>query len=62
VVTGGIVAIVGASYLSRVFQIGEIGPAPFLYSTAIVVGVAFTASLIPAWRAAVLSPVLAIRG
>jgi hypothetical protein len=46
VVTGGIVAIVGASYLNRVFQIGEIGPAPFLYSTAIVVGVVFTASLI----------------
>jgi predicted permease len=61
VMTGGILAIAGASYLGSVFQIGGIGPAPFLYSTVIVAGVAFTASLLPAWRAALLSPLLAIR-
>ena len=43
------------------FRIGELGPAPFLYSTAIVGAVAFTASFLPAWRAAALSPMVAIR-
>ena len=52
VVAGGIAAIGGAFYLGRVFKIGELGPAPFLYSTAIVAAVAFTASFLPAWRAA----------
>ena len=61
VVTGGILAIAGASYLGRVFQIGHIGATPFLYSAAIVAAVAFTASLLPAWRAARLSPLMATR-
>ncbi len=62
VAAGGLVAFTGASYLSRVFQIRELGPAPFLYSAAIVAIVAFTASVLPAWRAALQSPVIAIRG
>ncbi|MGH9372034.1 MAG: ADOP family duplicated permease [Vicinamibacterales bacterium] len=61
VVAGGILAFAGASYLGRVFQIGELGPAPFAYSAAIVAALAFVASLLPAWRAALLSPLLAIR-
>jgi ABC-type antimicrobial peptide transport system permease subunit len=61
VAIGASLAALGAFYLGRVFQIGDIGPAPFLYSSAVVAGVAFTASLLPAWRAAVLSPLLAMR-
>jgi predicted permease len=61
VMAGGIAAIGAAFYLSRVFKIGELGPAPFLYSTGIVAAVAFAASFLPAWRAALLSPMVAIR-
>lgn len=61
VMAGAIAAIGAASYLGRVFQIGEIGPAPFLYSTALVAAVAFAASFLPAWRAAWLSPLVVIR-
>ena len=61
VLAGGVAAFVGASYLGRVFDIGEIGPMPFLYSTAIVVAVAGAASFIPAWRAMTISPIAAIR-
>ena len=61
VIPGVIVAIVGAFYLTRLFEIGTIGPAPFVYSTAIVAAVTFAASFVPAWRAALVSPMVAIR-
>jgi hypothetical protein len=61
VMSGAIAGIGAAFYLDRVFQIGAIGPAPFLYSTAIVAGVAFAASFLPAWRATLISPLAAIR-
>jgi len=61
VAIGASLAGAGAFYLGRVFEIGDIGPAPFLYSSAVVAGVAFAASLLPAWRAALLSPQLAMR-
>jgi predicted permease len=58
---GGFAAFGSARYLGRVFDIGEVGPVPFLYSTAIVVAVACAASFIPAWRAMRMSPIAAIR-
>jgi predicted permease len=61
VIAGGIAALAAASYLGRVFELGSIGPAPFIYSTGIVAAVAFAASILPAWRAALLSPLAAIR-
>jgi putative ABC transport system permease protein len=61
VAAGGIAAIGGAIYLGRVFTTVELGPAPFVSSTAIVAAVAFAASVLPAWRAAALSPMVAIR-
>jgi len=61
VAAGGIAALGAAFYLGRVFKIGELGPAPFLFSTAIVAVVTFAASFLPAWRAALLSPMVAIR-
>jgi putative ABC transport system permease protein len=61
VLAGAAAAFGGATYLGRAFDIGEIGPVPFLYSTAIVVAVACAASFIPAWRATMMSPIAAIR-
>ena len=61
VLVGSLAAIGAASYLDRVFQIGEIGSVPFLCSAALVAVGAFAASFFPAWRAALLSPLVAIR-
>jgi putative ABC transport system permease protein len=61
VLAGGAASIGGVFYLDRVFRIGEIGPAPFLYSTAIVAVMTLAASSLPAWRATLLSPMVAIR-
>ena len=61
VLAGGVAAVGGARYLGSVFEIGEIGPVPFLYATGIVAAVACAASFIPAWRATMMSPIAAIR-
>jgi putative ABC transport system permease protein len=61
VIAGGLAAIGAAAYLGRVFSIGNPGPPPFLYSTGTVAAVAFVASFLPAWRASLLSPLVAIR-
>jgi putative ABC transport system permease protein len=58
---GGIAATAAAFYLGRLFKIEELGLAPFLYSTTTVAAVAFAASVVPAWRASMLSPIVAIR-
>jgi predicted permease len=58
---GGLAAMAAASYIARAFGLGDIGPAPFLYSAAPVAAVACGASLVPAWRATLLSPLVAIR-
>jgi putative ABC transport system permease protein len=61
VVIGGVAAIAAVSYLGSVFRLGDPDYAPYAYSTGIVVVVAFAASFIPAWRATLLSPLVAIR-
>jgi putative ABC transport system permease protein len=61
VVAGALAAVGSARYLGRVFAISDIGPAPFLYSAGIVVVVACAASLIPARRAMIMSPIAAMR-
>jgi ABC-type antimicrobial peptide transport system permease subunit len=58
---GGLGANAAASYIARAFGLGEIGPAPLIYSAALVAAVACGASLVPAWRATLLSPLVAIR-
>jgi predicted permease len=50
-----------AYYLARAFEIGSVGPGPFISATAIVGVVALAASAVPAWRAGRLSPLVAIR-
>jgi putative ABC transport system permease protein len=61
VLAGIAVALAAAFSIGRVFEIGSVGPAPFLYSTFIVGTVALAASFLPAWRASLLSPVAALR-
>jgi predicted permease len=61
VLAGGMAASVAGFYLDRVFQIASIGPDPFLYSTTIIAVVTFAASVLPAWRATLMSPLVAIR-
>jgi len=58
---GGVAAAVGARVLWSAFEIGDLGAAPFLYSIGVVSVVASAASLIPAWRASQLSPMVALR-
>jgi predicted permease len=61
VLAGGAAAIAAASYLSDAFRIGEVGAAPFLYSTAVVGAVAIGSASLPAFRATLVSPLVAIR-
>ena len=61
VLVGGLLGLGAALYLARVFEIGNVGPVPFVSATAIVGAVALAASAVPAWRASLLSPMVAIR-
>jgi len=61
VALGG-VAVVGAAWLLvRYFEIRDLGWLPFASSTGVVALVAGAASFSPAWRATLLSPMVAIR-
>ena len=61
VIIGAIAGIGGLVVLGRALQI-DFGPAPFVYSTLIIGAVAIGASALPAWRASLTSPMVAIRG
>jgi serine phosphatase RsbU (regulator of sigma subunit) len=58
----GSLALVGAVWLLRRFlQVGEFGWLPFAASTAVVGLISAAAASVPAWRATLLSPMVAIR-
>jgi ABC-type lipoprotein release transport system permease subunit len=58
----GAVAVIGAMWLLlQVFDVQNLGWPPFVFSGFIVAALAMAASLFPAWRAALLSPMVAIR-
>jgi len=61
IAAGGAASIGATYYLSRIFKFGPLETAPFLYSTTTVAAMAFAASVLPGWRAALLSPMVAIR-
>ncbi|MCI0388752.1 MAG: ADOP family duplicated permease [Acidobacteria bacterium] len=61
VAIGTVAVIASAWLLFRVFEIHDVGLLPFVFSAAIVLGVAIVASFFPAWRATLLSPMVAIR-
>jgi putative ABC transport system permease protein len=60
-IAGGAVAAAGlAGIVVRYFHV-QLSPVPYLFSVGAVIAVALAASLIPAWRASLLSPLVAIR-
>jgi len=58
---GGVAMIATSPYLLRVFPITDVGPLPVALSTLLVAIIAGFASFFPAWRATLLSPMVAIR-
>jgi putative ABC transport system permease protein len=61
VLAGSVLGYGAFLYLARTFEIGNVGPVPFVSAIAIVAAVALGASAIPAWRASRVSPLVAIR-
>ncbi|MGH9630994.1 MAG: FtsX-like permease family protein, partial [Bryobacteraceae bacterium] len=61
VAIGGLAVVAASWFLVRTFEIRDLGWLPFVSSTAIVAGVAIAASFVPAWRATLVSPMVAIR-
>jgi hypothetical protein len=59
---GGVVALAAVLLLkSQIFGIRIDNPLPFLYSTGIVAAITALACFFPAWRASLVSPMVAIR-
>jgi putative ABC transport system permease protein len=61
VAAGGAVTLAAAGALRSFLEIGTPGPAPYLYATIIVGALVLAATALPASRAAMLSPMVAIR-
>ncbi|HEY6987059.1 MAG TPA: ADOP family duplicated permease [Bryobacteraceae bacterium] len=61
VVLGGFAAAVATWLLLHSYRVQSVNALPFVYSTALVAGVVALACFIPAWRATLLSPMVAIR-
>jgi predicted permease len=61
IVLGGVAVAATVWLLTRAFEIRDIGTLPFVGATAIVASVAGAASFFPAWKATLLSPLVAIR-
>jgi predicted permease len=58
----GALAVICATWLvARFFQLHDIGALPYVWSVTVVTTLAILASLFPAWRATLLSPMVAIR-
>jgi predicted permease len=58
---GGVAAACGTWLLTHAYRVHDVDPRAFVYSMALVTGVVALASFIPAWRATLLSPMVAIR-
>ena len=61
VALGGVTVFAAVWALVRSFAINDVGVLPFVSSTAVVAAIAMAASFFPAWRATLLSPMVAIR-
>jgi len=61
VVAGATVTIAATGYIRSLLEVGNPGPAPFLYAATVVAGLVVAATSLPASRAAMLSPMVAIR-
>jgi serine phosphatase RsbU (regulator of sigma subunit) len=58
---GCIVVIPAVWLLLRAFKINDLTFAPFVSASALVAGIASVAAFVPAWRASLISPMVAIR-
>jgi serine phosphatase RsbU (regulator of sigma subunit) len=58
---GGIAAAAATWLLLHSYGVQAVNVLPFVYSTGLVAGVVSLASFVPAWRATLLSPMVAIR-
>ncbi|MGC2661347.1 MAG: ADOP family duplicated permease [Bryobacteraceae bacterium] len=61
-ILGGAIMTAGATQIvTHYFKVQHLSPIPYLLSTVLVFAVGALASLAPAWRASLLSPMVAIR-
>lgn len=58
---GAFAVAVGTMLVVRYLNVHQLSPIPYLFSVAAVVALAIVASLVPGWRASLLSPMVAIR-
>jgi serine phosphatase RsbU (regulator of sigma subunit) len=58
---GGVAVITAAWLLVQVLAVHDAGFLPYASATAVIVGISMGASFFPAWRATLLSPMVAIR-
>ena len=58
---GAFTSAIATQLVRRYFQVNHLSPVPYVVSILIVVAIAVLASLVPAWRASILSPLVAIR-
>ena len=58
---GSVAAVLSAFYLGRLLETNALQAVPFAYSTVAIAAMACTASLLPGWRASLLSPTVAMR-
>ncbi len=58
---GGMALIATAWLLVRVLAVHDVGFLPYAFSTAIIASITLGASFFPAWRATLLSPMVAMR-
>ena len=61
ILIGGATVAAAVWFLLRSTVIQQVDPLTFLYSTLILAAIAFLATFFPAWRATLLSPMVAIR-
>ncbi len=58
---GAFAVAVATALVVRYLDVHQLSPIPYLFSVAAVVALAIVASLVPGWRASLLSPMVAIR-